>query len=54
MPQLDTIFITITFVWTWTTLCLTVKKINTFIMVTGPKKQPSTKNMKQVPVLPWT
>nr|YP_010127260.1 ATP synthase F0 subunit 8 [Opisthotropis guangxiensis]QPO84664.1 ATP synthase F0 subunit 8 [Opisthotropis guangxiensis] len=53
MPQLDTIYIFLIFMWTWLMLHLTVKKINTFLMTTGPKKL-DIKNKKQMQTLPWT
>nr|YP_009749595.1 ATP synthase F0 subunit 8 [Opisthotropis latouchii]QII91729.1 ATP synthase F0 subunit 8 [Opisthotropis latouchii] len=54
MPQLDTIYLLMIFLWTWLMLYLTTKKINMFLMTTGPKKQPNTKNKKQTPTLLWT
>nr|YP_010610932.1 ATP synthase F0 subunit 8 [Hebius craspedogaster]WAP91766.1 ATP synthase F0 subunit 8 [Hebius craspedogaster] len=54
MPQLDTIFISLTFLWTWFMLHLTMKKINTFLMTTGPKNNMYTSYNKQTPTLPWT
>nr|QWQ50159.1 ATP synthase F0 subunit 8 [Opisthotropis kuatunensis] len=54
MPQLDTIYILTTFLWTWLILHLTTKKTNTFLMTMGPKTQSNMKNKKQTPTLPWT
>nr|QJX65637.1 ATP synthase F0 subunit 8 [Hebius optatus] len=54
MPQLDTIFISMIFPWTWFTLYLIMKKINTFLMTTGPKNKTHAAHNKQTPALPWT
>nr|AKA55109.1 ATP synthase F0 subunit 8 [Hebius vibakari ruthveni] len=54
MPQLDTIFIFTVFLWTWLMLHLTMKKINTFLMTTGPKNSTYTAHNKQTLTLPWT
>nr|QLI49136.1 ATP synthase F0 subunit 8 [Natrix natrix] len=53
MPQLDTIFILAVFLWTWSLLFFMVKKINTYVMMTGPKTPWNFKD-KQSPTLPWT
>nr|YP_010722186.1 ATP synthase F0 subunit 8 [Hebius metusium]WDV09942.1 ATP synthase F0 subunit 8 [Hebius metusium] len=52
MPQLDTIFISLVFLWTWFMLHLIMKKVNTFPMTAGPKNTHTTHN-KQTPILPW-
>nr|YP_009054361.1 ATP synthase F0 subunit 8 [Elaphe bimaculata]AIJ02055.1 ATP synthase F0 subunit 8 [Elaphe bimaculata] len=36
MPQLDTIYILTTHLWTWTMLHLMAQKIKTFTMTTNP------------------
>nr|YP_004733098.1 ATP synthase F0 subunit 8 [Nerodia sipedon]AEH59654.1 ATP synthase F0 subunit 8 [Nerodia sipedon] len=54
MPQLDTIFILAVFTWAWSVLCLTMKKISSILMTSGPKKHSNIKKMKQSPALPWT
>nr|ADF35714.1 ATPase8 [Enhydris subtaeniata]ADF35716.1 ATPase8 [Enhydris subtaeniata]UQK68852.1 ATP synthase F0 subunit 8 [Enhydris subtaeniata]UQK68856.1 ATP synthase F0 subunit 8 [Enhydris subtaeniata]UQK68858.1 ATP synthase F0 subunit 8 [Enhydris subtaeniata] len=53
MPQLDTIHIFITFLWTWLTLCLITKKTNTFKIISNPKTTNPTKT-NTTTNLPWT
>nr|UTI44935.1 ATPase subunit 8 [Hypsiscopus matannensis] len=53
MPQLDTIHIFSTFLWTWFTLYLLVKKTNTFKIISTPKK-PSQMKTSLKNQLPWT
>nr|YP_009108277.1 ATP synthase F0 subunit 8 [Elaphe davidi]AIU94302.1 ATP synthase F0 subunit 8 [Elaphe davidi] len=36
MPQLDTIHILMTYLWTWTMLHLMMQKIKTIMMTTNP------------------
>nr|YP_001648440.1 ATP synthase F0 subunit 8 [Hypsiscopus plumbea]UTI44795.1 ATPase subunit 8 [Hypsiscopus murphyi]ABC55934.1 ATPase subunit 8 [Hypsiscopus plumbea]UTI44797.1 ATPase subunit 8 [Hypsiscopus murphyi]UTI44799.1 ATPase subunit 8 [Hypsiscopus murphyi]UTI44801.1 ATPase subunit 8 [Hypsiscopus murphyi] len=53
MPQLDTIHIFSTFLWTWFTLHLLIKKTSTFKIISTPKKP----NMMKTDLknnLPWT
>nr|YP_009048545.1 ATP synthase F0 subunit 8 [Lycodon rufozonatus]AGT79918.1 ATP synthase F0 subunit 8 [Lycodon rufozonatus]AHV78285.1 ATP synthase F0 subunit 8 [Lycodon rufozonatus] len=51
MPQLDTVYILITFLWTWLTLYLTMQKIKTFMMTTHPAICP--KPNKPTPTPTW-
>nr|ACW65142.1 ATP synthase F0 subunit 8 [Enhydris sp. HKV-2009a]ADF35710.1 ATPase8 [Enhydris innominata]ADF35718.1 ATPase8 [Enhydris longicauda]ADF35726.1 ATPase8 [Enhydris jagorii]ADF35712.1 ATPase8 [Enhydris innominata] len=53
MPQLDTIYISITFLWTWLTLYLMDKKTNTFKIISKDKKTNPTKT-NTMTSLPWT
>nr|YP_010703015.1 ATP synthase F0 subunit 8 [Coluber constrictor]WCO10294.1 ATP synthase F0 subunit 8 [Coluber constrictor]WCO10307.1 ATP synthase F0 subunit 8 [Coluber constrictor]WCO10320.1 ATP synthase F0 subunit 8 [Coluber constrictor]WCO10333.1 ATP synthase F0 subunit 8 [Coluber constrictor]WCO10346.1 ATP synthase F0 subunit 8 [Coluber constrictor] len=50
MPQLDTIFITIIYMWTWLMLHLMMQKIKIFMM-TNPTTQTMPK--KPTPTLQW-
>nr|YP_010610945.1 ATP synthase F0 subunit 8 [Boiga kraepelini]WAP91779.1 ATP synthase F0 subunit 8 [Boiga kraepelini] len=51
MPQLDTVYILTTHLWTWLTLYLTTQKIKTFMMTTHPRKHPTPN--KTTPTPPW-
>nr|YP_010251444.1 ATP synthase F0 subunit 8 [Myanophis thanlyinensis]QTW91656.1 ATP synthase F0 subunit 8 [Myanophis thanlyinensis] len=53
MPQLDTIYIFIMFLWTWFTLHLINKKTNTFKITSRSKKMNLTK-YNTTTSLPWT
>nr|YP_009048361.1 ATP synthase F0 subunit 8 [Euprepiophis perlaceus]AHG24488.1 ATP synthase F0 subunit 8 [Euprepiophis perlaceus]AHH24458.1 ATP synthase F0 subunit 8 [Euprepiophis perlaceus] len=50
MPQLDTIYILMVYLWTWTTLYLITQKIKTFMMTMNPMIYPT---IKSTPTLPW-
>nr|YP_003540901.1 ATP synthase F0 subunit 8 [Leptodeira polysticta]ACD77453.1 ATP synthase F0 subunit 8 [Leptodeira polysticta] len=50
MPQLDTVYIFFTYLWTWLIIFLTVQKIKTFMIVSSPKKHLTNLNQ---PTLPW-
>nr|AEM53527.1 ATPase 8 [Masticophis flagellum] len=50
MPQLDTVFIMMTYSWTWFMLYLMMKKIKTFIM-TNPATHMTIN--KSTPTLQW-
>nr|YP_009254172.1 ATP synthase F0 subunit 8 [Rhabdophis tigrinus]ANC62858.1 ATP synthase F0 subunit 8 [Rhabdophis tigrinus] len=54
MPQLDTIFISLIFSWTWTMIYFMVKKTSTIRMTLPPKIFSHTKFNKQTLTLPWT
>nr|YP_010140421.1 ATP synthase F0 subunit 8 [Pseudagkistrodon rudis]QQK90411.1 ATP synthase F0 subunit 8 [Pseudagkistrodon rudis]QYC94121.1 ATP synthase F0 subunit 8 [Pseudagkistrodon rudis] len=54
MPQLDTIFISTIFLWTWMMLILLMKKIVSMSMVSPPKNLSYMKFNKQTLTLPWT
>nr|YP_009171109.1 ATP synthase F0 subunit 8 [Ptyas dhumnades]AGT79944.1 ATP synthase F0 subunit 8 [Ptyas dhumnades]ALN11713.1 ATP synthase F0 subunit 8 [Ptyas dhumnades] len=51
MPQLDTVYILMTYLWTWLMLHLTTQKIKTFLMTTNPMIR--TTPHKPTPALPW-
>nr|YP_009092119.1 ATP synthase F0 subunit 8 [Elaphe taeniurus]AGS12981.1 ATP synthase F0 subunit 8 [Elaphe taeniurus] len=51
MPQLDTIYTLMTFLWTWTTLHLMMQKIKTTMMTMNPTTPPS--HNKPPITLPW-
>nr|YP_003540875.1 ATP synthase F0 subunit 8 [Imantodes cenchoa]ACD77411.1 ATP synthase F0 subunit 8 [Imantodes cenchoa] len=53
MPQLDTVYIFFTYLWTWLIILLTMQKIKTFTISTDPEKQQMKPNT-QTPTLPWT
>nr|QKY64000.1 ATP synthase F0 subunit 8 [Hypsiglena affinis] len=54
MPQLDTVYIFFTYIWTWFILYLITLKVKTFMIMSSPKKQQQTKLNKPSPTLPWT
>nr|YP_009137049.1 ATP synthase F0 subunit 8 [Elaphe anomala]AKE32285.1 ATP synthase F0 subunit 8 [Elaphe anomala] len=45
MPQLDTVYILMTHLWAWTTLCLMMQKNKTTMMTTNPVIHPTPKSM---------
>nr|ADF35708.1 ATPase8 [Myrrophis chinensis] len=53
MPQLDTIYIFITFLWTWFTLHLIIKQTNTLKVISNRGKMSSLKTNTTMN-LPWT
>nr|YP_009271863.1 ATP synthase F0 subunit 8 [Azemiops feae]AIM52668.1 ATP synthase F0 subunit 8 [Azemiops feae] len=54
MPQLDTVYIFLMYLWTWSTLTMITQKIMTFTMIVKPKKQPLMKKQPTTPPLLWT
>nr|YP_010568152.1 ATP synthase F0 subunit 8 [Dryophiops rubescens]UZC57546.1 ATP synthase F0 subunit 8 [Dryophiops rubescens] len=52
MPQLDTIFIYMIFMWTWLMMYTTAQKIKNFTMIVCPQKHEKTMN-PPMPMLPW-
>nr|YP_010320643.1 ATP synthase F0 subunit 8 [Fowlea piscator]UJP68295.1 ATP synthase F0 subunit 8 [Fowlea piscator] len=54
MPQLDTIFISLIFPWTWTMIILLMKKTVTIRMTLPPKNFSHMKFNKQTLTLTWT
>nr|YP_010352843.1 ATP synthase F0 subunit 8 [Calamaria septentrionalis]UOD77170.1 ATP synthase F0 subunit 8 [Calamaria septentrionalis] len=54
MPQLDTIYLFMVYLWSWTTMYLITQKTVTFKMVTDClTNQPSPNNQTMLK-LPWT
>nr|YP_009227854.1 ATP synthase F0 subunit 8 [Protobothrops himalayanus]AIE11314.1 ATP synthase F0 subunit 8 [Protobothrops himalayanus] len=54
MPQLDTVHILTTYLWTWLTLTLITLKIKTFTLTVKPKNQPLLKPKPTTLPAPWT
>nr|YP_009867136.1 ATP synthase F0 subunit 8 [Orientocoluber spinalis]QKG04171.1 ATP synthase F0 subunit 8 [Orientocoluber spinalis] len=51
MPQLDTIYILMTYLWTWIMLYLATQKIKTFLMTSHPMIHPEPN--KPMTPMPW-
>nr|YP_010634226.1 ATP synthase F0 subunit 8 [Ptyas korros]WBQ42965.1 ATP synthase F0 subunit 8 [Ptyas korros] len=51
MPQLDTIYILMTYLWTWLVIHLTTQKTKTFLMTMNPAPHLTPK--QQTPTMQW-
>nr|QGX04753.1 ATP synthase F0 subunit 8 [Eryx tataricus]QJS52077.1 ATP synthase F0 subunit 8 [Eryx tataricus] len=54
MPQLDIIYISLTFVWIWMTLIMMTQKIKSFPMNNEPINPSLNNKTKPTLTLPWT
>nr|QDX17843.1 ATP synthase F0 subunit 8 [Bothriechis supraciliaris]QDX17844.1 ATP synthase F0 subunit 8 [Bothriechis supraciliaris] len=54
MPQLDTVHILTTYLWTWLTLILITLKIKTFTLLNKPKKTTALPTQSTTSPAPWT
>nr|YP_003289006.1 ATP synthase F0 subunit 8 [Causus defilippii]ACY09599.1 ATP synthase F0 subunit 8 [Causus defilippii] len=54
MPQLDTVYTSLTFLTTWLAITLITHKISLYLLSTKPKKSPLQTQKPNLPPLPWT
>nr|YP_008578509.1 ATP synthase F0 subunit 8 [Sibynophis chinensis]AGV52149.1 ATPase subunit 8 [Sibynophis chinensis] len=52
MPQLDTIYIMLIYLWTWSVLYMVIKKTKMLLIKSTPKKE-QTKMITPTNALPW-
>nr|YP_002808580.1 ATP synthase F0 subunit 8 [Tropidophis haetianus]ACO58438.1 ATP synthase F0 subunit 8 [Tropidophis haetianus] len=53
MPQLETMNLFMTFMWTWLTFTLMTKKVSLFLLTTQHKNEKHKQELKSSWKMPW-